>query len=154
MLCSSLRNQRAQGTWLRFFYPTFPGGGPGVGLVLLRLVVSLHLLLEGVCAITSPGQPALSLYSLGLCKIILGTVILIGFLTPFAASATAIVYAANCVSVLSSAHGFQNANSMDAYDLMAESLALVLVGPGSLSLDSFLFGRREIIIPKGPHSSE
>jgi hypothetical protein len=28
--------------------------------------------------------------------------------------------------------------------------AIILLGPGSLSLDARLFGRREIIIPRGP----
>jgi uncharacterized membrane protein YphA (DoxX/SURF4 family) len=33
------------------------------------------------------------------------------------------------------------------------ALAVVLLGPGALSIDARLFGRREIIIPRNPPSS-
>jgi hypothetical protein len=40
------------------------------------------------------------------------------------------------------------ANAYAGFDLAAISVALVLLGPGSFSLDACLFGRREIIIPE------
>jgi len=40
-------------------------------------------------------------------------------------------------------------SALAAFNLAAISAALVLLGPGAFSLDARLFGRREIIIPKG-----
>jgi hypothetical protein len=40
-------------------------------------------------------------------------------------------------------------SALTAFNLAAISAALVLLGPGSFSLDARLFGRREIIIPEG-----
>jgi hypothetical protein len=39
-------------------------------------------------------------------------------------------------------------SALAAFNLAAISAALVLLGPGSFSLDARLFGRREIIIPE------
>ena len=39
-------------------------------------------------------------------------------------------------------------DSVAALLLMADAVALVLLGPGALSLDAWLFGRREILLPR------
>jgi hypothetical protein len=38
--------------------------------------------------------------------------------------------------------------------LVAVAAALVLLGPGALSIDARLFGRREIVVPRAPRRSE
>jgi hypothetical protein len=43
-------------------------------------------------------------------------------------------------------------STLGAFNLAAISPALVLLGPGSFSVDTRLFGRREIIIPEGRRS--
>lgn len=37
--------------------------------------------------------------------------------------------------------------------LVADALALVLLGPGAYSVDALLFGRREIVIPHESHGA-
>jgi uncharacterized membrane protein YphA (DoxX/SURF4 family) len=72
-----------------------------------------------------------------------GLLLLVGLLTPLAGLGMAGVLAI-----------FQYLNSprdlpgLSVVLLVAGCLALVLLGPGAWSLDAWLFGRREIVIPR------
>ena len=115
-------------------FPMFPSGPPGLGLVILRLVVAtapwLHLYLND-----GAGMPVVWRYviaALGLC-------VVLGAFTPLLAPALlAVLVIASCLA--SSLLPVAELLTMHA---MA-SLALVLLGPGAYSLDACWFGRRRV----------
>ncbi len=107
----------------------FPEGGPGAGLLLLRLSVACSLLLH------PSGGPlthaVLVLPAIGLC---------LGLLTPLLA----------VICGLFSLYDFMVMGGATLPEAGVELLAagaLALLGPGALSLDAWLFGRRVITLP-------
>jgi len=71
-----------------------------------------------------------------------GLLLVIGFLTPFAGVVLVVSIAAGRL-----AGSHEAATSPLLVGIAA--IALVLLGPGAVSLDARLFGRREIVIPRG-----
>jgi uncharacterized membrane protein YphA (DoxX/SURF4 family) len=77
-----------------------------------------------------------------------GLFVLLGFLTPVAA---AIMGVCNAILPFLSGLTLNTLESKrDASFAVAAALVIVLTGPGALSLDARLFGRREIVIPRTP----
>ena len=138
----------------RLFGP-FVVGRPALGLLLVRLVFGLALVLHGLGKIQNPfhwmdgmpgaapgifqGLAALSEFGGGLALIF-------GLLTPLA-----------CLGILSTmavafakVHGPKGnpfvSNGGPSYETVAfiavVALALIVAGPGALSLDALIFGRR------------
>jgi len=71
----------------------------------------------------------------------------IGFLTPFFSAVTALSFV---VSEMAQRHlivALPIENFVFAADFITITIALAFIGPGAVSLDARLFGRREIIIP-------
>jgi uncharacterized membrane protein YphA (DoxX/SURF4 family) len=93
-----------------------------------------------------PGYPALGTQAVGLLVAASGASLLIGFLTPFATVLTGLAGASVALSWLPAPtlNLFEPRLSMIFVVVMAA--AIMLLGPGAFSLDSRLFGRREIII--------
>src|SRR5262249_54603110 len=71
------------------FTSAFPGGWPGVGLLLLRVEIGLTALLEGGAYI-GRNDPALWTWAIGSLAIAGGLSLLIGFLTPVASAIVAL----------------------------------------------------------------
>jgi uncharacterized membrane protein YphA (DoxX/SURF4 family) len=79
--------------------------------------------------------------------------LVIGFLTPAASAVVAVTFAA---IVLSRVVGLPLSSFVDrdaGLFVIADAVAIVLIGPGAFSLDARLFGRREIVIPHDPHAA-
>ena len=106
----------------------------------------------GVGSLTASSEPVFASWAVGLLAIVIGMALLVGFLTPLASAAATIGYLVVGISssLASSLPGLGIA--IPAFDLTAISIAIVFLGPGALSLDARLFGRREIIIPGAPRS--
>jgi hypothetical protein len=73
----------------------------------------------------------------------------IGLFTPAASTLTAVGYLVMAFSPMLTSEAINHISTPTAIDLAAVSFALILLGPGAFSVDARLFGRREIIIPKG-----
>lgn len=84
--------------------------------------------------------------------ILVGTMLTVGVLTPLACVLAALT------SVLSNSPwvAFSSPTSLDDWIgrifFVIVSLAIALLGPGAFSLDAYLFGRREIVIPRQTHA--
>ena len=134
-------------------FSTFPGGWPGISLLLLRAVLGSSLLIEGGFYISGP-NPTMANWSLGLSALASGGLILVGFLTPLAGVLMVLGLLSELLSLLP-------ASSPDIFDsksalifALAMLLAIIGTGPGRFSLDARVFGRREIIIPPRNSTSE
>ena len=117
-------------------FSSFPGGGPGVGLLLLRVLLGGLAILQGVNFLTT-GTPWFGAYAL-----VTGAFLLAGFLTPYAAALIGL-------AALGLAFTQTRWQPVCAFVVF---IAIALLGPGAYSLDARLFGRREIIIPRSPDS--
>ena len=84
----------------------------------------------------------------GTVLIVIGALLLIGFLTPVASVSAFLGSVAIALSSFSTTDLTKHIGPLAAFNLAAIALSLVLLGPGAFSLDARLFGRREIIIPK------
>jgi uncharacterized membrane protein YphA (DoxX/SURF4 family) len=124
-------------------FSAFPAGRPGAGLLLLRSAVGLAALAEGTAVLAGGSEMGMVMRGAdGTLAIASGALLLVGFLTPIAAA----------VSVLAVAVGGFVAplpgDAVASLFIVIVSVAVVLLGPGAFSLDSYLFGRREIVIPQ------
>jgi uncharacterized membrane protein YphA (DoxX/SURF4 family) len=129
---------------LQKFFSTFPNGWPGIGLILLRFAIGLSATIQGAYDLIAPSGATV----MGLAAIFVGAALLIGFLTPLAGAAAAIGNSTIGISLLVESGAIPPKACTEA-ELVVMSIAVVLLGPGAFSLDAHLFGRREIIIPKG-----
>ena len=114
---------------LQKLFSAFPVGWPGVGLLLLRLLVGVTLIAQTV---TQVGSSELSAYGWFLAVLILlgALCILLGFVTPVVAVVIGLVSVAVAFNL----------------DIVVLSTAIALLGPGAFSIDARMFGRREILI--------
>ena len=134
---------------LRLLFSSFPGGGRGIGLLLLRGAVGTAAMIKGGGYLDGP--PSIGAAVVGVVSLALGFALLVGFITPIASGLITLGAFAGCVSRLG-AGGLENTGLFAFVGIVAASLTLL--GPGALSLDSRLFGRREIIIPPSPRSQQ
>ena len=139
------------------WYPAVRGPG-AVGLLLLRLVMGAAFILHGWPKIQHaftwmdrPGVPAPvpSLFQAlaAVSEFGGGIALIVGLLTPLAALGLACTMAVAIGMVhLPQGHAFVGQPGKPSFELAAGYLATVLMllttGPGTLSLDALLFGRR------------
>jgi hypothetical protein len=112
-------------------YPIFPTGWPGLGLALLRLAVSVHLM-----ALASAHERA---PLAGLALLLLAGLLLLGLVTTLAGAIALLAEVA--VTAMGGAW------TLPVALLLLDPVLLVLLGPGAYSLDARLFGRRLITLP-------
>ena len=92
------------------------------------------------------------LFELGLLLAAAGAFLLAGLLTPLASLVVAILTIAVGETLLSPPRINLFNAPLPAAVVTVVAVAVSLLGPGWLSLDCRLFGRREIIIPRAPES--
>jgi len=128
-------------------FSTFPDGWPGAGLLLLRAGSGAVLITQGATYFSDKRDPGFLATIFVVAMIVLGGLLLIGFLTRVVALLAAVVG----LSSIFARFPASTVSSLDAHMSAALSavitLSLCCLGPGALSLDARLFGRREVIIP-------
>jgi hypothetical protein len=129
---------------LQRLFSTFPGRAPGSGLLLLRATVGITAAVRGAAYLADRSSLTLGMWAVGFLVVVSGALLLIGFLTPVACALTAVGSALSCIQgptplVLGA--------KLATCFVVIIATAIGLLGPGAFSLDSHLFGRREIIIP-------
>jgi len=117
--------------------------------MLLRIAVAASAIVQGLSAISAADGARVTFWMTASSAILVGLILLIGFVTPLAGAAATIGYVVMGVSMLLAGDANKHNQAFTALNLAVMSIALVLLGPGAFSLDARLFGRREIIIPEG-----
>jgi hypothetical protein len=123
---------------LRRLYSTFAGGWPGVGLLLMRLVVGAVVLWHAGPRLWS--DPPLHMMIIAYAPLTLAALLLIaGLWTPVAGAVVAVVAIAEVLTTGEPPVGH----------LLAATIAgaLTMLGPGRLSIDARLFGWKRIEAP-------
>ncbi|MFC5741313.1 hypothetical protein [Dyella tabacisoli] len=116
-------------------FSMFPLGGPGMGLVLLRLsLASLLVLDRDSVGSALPDQVILA------CLITVAAAVLLGLLTPIA---TSISFLVGCLALF---HAGIFGTWYASLTLL-NAIALFLLGPGAYSLDARIYGRRILVLP-------
>jgi uncharacterized membrane protein YphA (DoxX/SURF4 family) len=107
-------------------------------------------MIQGGLYLTGPGDGTFESSLAGLFVLTSGLSLLIGFLTPVAGGlvALATIGIARSWFPLPSPNLFNTL--LPAILVSIVAIAIALLGPGALSVDCRLFGRREIIIPHAP----
>ena len=122
----------------------FPTGYPGLALLLLRLIVGGAASSQAWLLITANHGAVHTSVVVALLSFVTGLALIIGFMTPIAG----VLLAAGAVlltvasSVLEHLPLFES--GMARLEFIVMSVALIFLGPGALSLDARLYGRREI----------
>jgi hypothetical protein len=114
----------------------FPPGGPGIGLLLLRISVAATLV-----SIVANRNDLSSIHPLFAGALLVSLCLTIGVLTPYL-SFIACVYA--LVNFFGAA---SHLDELVLASLLLTGAALALLGPGAYSLDARLFGRRVVVVP-------
>ena len=132
---------------LHRLFSAFPAGLPGVGLLLLRVVVGAALVAHGVLCLVSSDRITLVVSVSTALLLLSGGCLVIGFLTPI----LSLLAGLECLGIVWSWFPFQLLSPFESKlalaPIIAMSAAIALLGPGAFSLDARLFGWKEIVIP-------
>jgi uncharacterized membrane protein YphA (DoxX/SURF4 family) len=123
----------------------FPTGYPGLALLLLRLVVGGAASWQAWLLITaSRGAASTGAIVVALVAFVTGLALIIGFMTPIASVLLSAVGLLLTIDVSTAGHLPLFESGLARIQFIAISAALISLGPGALSLDARLYGRREI----------
>jgi uncharacterized membrane protein YphA (DoxX/SURF4 family) len=128
-------------------FSTFPGGWPGAGLLLLRAAIGVTTIIQGGLYLADLDNLTVEAATVGLVAITTGVLLLVGFLTPVAGALVGLgTLGIGLAWFPAAARNLFDAKLPTVFAVII-SAAIVFLGPGALSIDARLFGRREIIIP-------
>jgi uncharacterized membrane protein YphA (DoxX/SURF4 family) len=122
----------------------FPTGYPGLALLLLRVVVGGAASSQAWLLIAVNHGVVNTYVVVTLLAFVTGLALIIGFMTPIA---SLLLSAGGLLLTLDSSvleHLLLFESGMARLEFIAMSAALISLGPGALSLDARLYGRREI----------
>jgi putative oxidoreductase len=114
----------------------FPNGWPGAALLLLRLVVGILLIYDGIVALRT--GPDLQTAILQMVAVGAGTLLIFGLWTPIAG--TVVILVEVCFLFLGTTYVRSNIL------LGALGAALAVLGPGYRSIDALRYGRKRFDI--------
>jgi putative oxidoreductase len=122
------------GVLVRRLFSSFADGWPGIGLLIIRIVVGASLIVEGA----EKFQVDLRVAAMVFCLLAIGdgALLLAGLWTPIAGSLVVVVAVWETLVRYERPH--------PGVLLAAMGAALALVGPGALSIDARLFGWKRI----------
>jgi uncharacterized membrane protein YphA (DoxX/SURF4 family) len=130
---------------LQRWYTKFPGGWPGVGLLVLRIAMGGELLVYGYVRLIGSNGPDPSITFLAMLAMGTGGCFVLGLLTPLVGGLSALIETVVYLWHPAWAASFPG---VATFDVIAWAVAIALLGPGALSLDAYIFGRRKVVIAR------
>ena len=132
-------------------FSTFPDGISGLGLLILRSALGAALALRAFACLHDRHDWNSVIVTVILLTGLSALLIIAGYRTRLAAVAATVAIVVGMISC-TGGPGLQvlDSRTTEVFAIMIAA-ALACLGPGAFSLDSRLFGRREIVIPKSPH---
>jgi uncharacterized membrane protein YphA (DoxX/SURF4 family) len=138
---------------LQRLFSTFPGGRPGIGLLLLRVAIGGGAATLGVVYFSGLIERTSVVYAVAALLLAGGISLLAGFLTPFSSSLVGLCILGIAFSLVPSPPSVLNGAQLISFVIVLIAASIAMLGPGAYSVDGYLFGRREIVIPpRGPES--
>jgi uncharacterized membrane protein YphA (DoxX/SURF4 family) len=117
-------------------FSMFPPGGPGIGLLLLRISVAATFVL-----IVANRADLSTIHLIFVGALLIALSLVIGLLTPYLSFVV-------CMYALVNLFGASSRlDELLFASLMLNAAALALLGPGAYSIDARLFGRRVVVVP-------
>jgi uncharacterized membrane protein YphA (DoxX/SURF4 family) len=114
---------------------------------LLRATVGVTSAVQGALYLSSGSKWAFDVVLPCALLILGGLFLLIGFVTPLASGLVGIAGIGNAISWVPAPSGNLFDGKLGYLPMIAVAAAIALLGPGTFSIDAYLFGRREIVIP-------
>jgi hypothetical protein len=108
------------------------------------MVVGVMSAVQGGMSLSNAAEPSIGTVAASL---------LIGFVTPGAAAVAGLSLAFLAISSFPAPATLLLLDRVGALCVAAVAGAVALLGPGALSLDARLFGRRELVVPHDSHQS-
>jgi uncharacterized membrane protein YphA (DoxX/SURF4 family) len=132
-------------------FSIFPDGLPGAGLAILRMALGGVLALRVLLFLRDRHDWNPLMIAVALLMVVSALLVAAGYRTRWAAMLAAVAIA----GAMASFNGLPQVEMLDIRTTevfaIAIAVAVACMGPGAFSLDSRLFGRREIVIPKSCH---
>jgi uncharacterized membrane protein YphA (DoxX/SURF4 family) len=116
----------------------------------MRTVVAVIAATQGIVGLTHGGARLSELLFTCLLLVLCGACLLVGFLTPLASLLAATIVFAHALAWFPMAGSSLFDDRIAAFEWIVMAAAVALLGPGAFSVDAYLFGRHEIVIPPGP----
>jgi uncharacterized membrane protein YphA (DoxX/SURF4 family) len=138
---------------LQRLFSTFPHGSPGIGLLLLRVGAAAVLVAHGAACLTRSHAATWATWAVGVMTILTGALLLIGLMTPLAGVLAALGTTGVALSWFPSPARSTLGPGVAGLLPVVVTVAIALLGPGAISVDAALFGRREITIPPRPDAA-
>jgi uncharacterized membrane protein YphA (DoxX/SURF4 family) len=138
---------------LQRLFSTFPGGRPGIGLLILRAAVGAIATVQGILYLSESVDRAPFTIAIALVLVVGGGALVIGLLTPVASLLVGLCTLGIALSWFPASAIALISPRLMAFGVIITAVALALLGPGAFSVDGYLFGRREIVIPPSPPES-
>jgi uncharacterized membrane protein YphA (DoxX/SURF4 family) len=134
-------------------FSSFPSGWAGAALLVLRLVVGASATFEAGLMIARHHTPAHMATIAAASVAIAGVTLIIGFLTPIASLFVCLIGAVFTGLIPPTTLQLFN-STMSAFEFVVMSAVLVILGPGAISVDARLFGRREVAIRRASRPND
>jgi uncharacterized membrane protein YphA (DoxX/SURF4 family) len=135
-------------------FSNFPSARAGVALLLLRVVVGTSSILEAGLMIARNNAQAQAATIAAALVIVAGLAVIIGFMTPIAILLICLMGAQMMLVRIPPAALLLLDSRMAAFEFAVELSTLILLGPGAISVDARLFGRREVAIREAPRLND
>jgi uncharacterized membrane protein YphA (DoxX/SURF4 family) len=127
-------------------FSAYPGGLAAIGLVLLRSVIGFTAAWQGVLCLATEDAGA-TVRIVGGLAVLTGILLVTGFRTRLASFLIALGIAFISLSTSPPATRYLFDRLLPTLFAETMSMAVVFLGPGAFSIDAYLYGRKEIIIP-------
>jgi uncharacterized membrane protein YphA (DoxX/SURF4 family) len=132
---------------LQRLFSTFPSGRPGLGLLLLRATSGGVAAAIGALYLSGLIERTVAVWTIGAILVGCGAALVVGFLTPLASMVVGLCGLGISFSWFPVPPFASLAARAMTLVFVVTTVGISLLGPGAFSLDGYLFGRREIVIP-------